>query len=626
MADFAVDDVVDDVADMDETGEGGGYVDDELDMDDDLDGDGDLAGTAPPPAEEAALAQSPLEGSTLKSLAADRAATRRTNHATTRFIAPDPRDYALRAVGDAARQVVVARFLTPCPDLAPPTRMRAVREDEGNLEERREAIKAEARQIAYENSHIGKSRRQKRNKQGYIDIPERDRKRWTVDIYTPGENGQQHGASRTHAASTGDVLGDSAAETRAADAGASVFDTECTETRQFVGTFEGKSTSRYAILLIDERARTADIVPVPPSAWYSMRQKRGRRPLKQYANADDAERAMKRKALAGNDKLTKFQEKAEEAHEKTEIGLGSMSAVHAKMEPSTEGSTRRQAPRRSRGNDGDADMEGLDFDEEFDNDDVAQVDKEEADKEDEAGDVRVDRETNEKKFRKLIKDEEIAAARPGSPASASDSDEEEDATSLDTLTGMLRKAEADKAAEQMKSPRRRTSPFSGSGSRPHSPAQSVSPKRSPTHTSSGPGLPPKPPSSRPSAPSTVLPPTYTARPGSSRMPTPGTASPSTSSAPGTPLRQEYAHLLPPPGTLPQTKHVVDVLSLMLRHRQNQPVPLKEFTRAFERVSAEQKTNLASIMKQVAQLSELQPGSKVYFVSLKPAFDPTSSSS
>jgi hypothetical protein len=620
MADYVADDVVDDAADMDETGEGSGYVDDELDMDDDLDGDGDLVGTAPRTAE---APQAQFDSNASKSLSSDRADTRRrTGNAAVRFNAPDPRDYALRAVGDEARQVVVARFLTPCPDLSPPTRMRAVRDDECNPEERREAIKAEARQIAYENSHIGKSRREKRNKQGYIDIPERDRKRWTVDIYTPGENGQ-NGASRTHVSSTEDCFGNAAATTAATSgalASASVFDTECTETRQFVGTFEGKSSSRYAILLVDERARTADIVPVPPSAWYSMRQKRGRRPLKQYANSDDAERAMKRKASAGNDKLAKFQEKAEEAQEKTEIGLGSMSSVHAKMEPSTVGNTRRPAPRRSRGNDGDGDAEGLDFDEEFDNDDVAQVDKEEADKEDEAGDVRV-----EKKFRKLIKDEETPAARPGSPASASDSDEDEDANSLEALTGMLRKAEADKGTEQTNSVRRRTSPFSGSGSRPQSPAQSVTSKRSPTHASTGPGLPPKPPSSRPSAQGTVLPQTYTARPGSFRMPTPGTASPSTSSAPGTPLRQEYVHLLPPPGTLPQIKHVVDVLSLMLRHRQNQPVPLKEFTRAFERVSVEQKTNLASIMKQVAQLSELQPGSKVYFVSLKPSFDPFSSS-
>jgi hypothetical protein len=104
------------------------------------------------------------------------------------------------------------------------------------------------------------------------------------------------------------------------------------------------------------------------------------------------------------------------------------------------------------------------------------------------------------------------------------------------------------------------------------------------------------------------------------MSTPVLPSPSPGSAPSTPLRQEYAHLLPPPGKEPEAKHVIDTLAAMVKARGG-PVPLKEFTKLFDTNTPAKKKGLTLIVKQVAQImtmeqtglestSQVEPGAKV----------------
>jgi hypothetical protein len=530
-----------------------GYVDDDLDLDDD-----DEVLDAP------AVAPSSQETPTASSLPP-----------------PDPRDYTLHVAGEAERALVVARFLTGCPDLSPPTRMRMVRDGEEGPDGRREALEKEGKQWQYYRSHVGRERRAIREKQGFTEIPDRDRKKWHLQIVN--EDDVRPGA----AASTGGAREEGGEE-------ASYFERNPGCTRQFEGSFEGKSSSRYGVLVVDERTRSASIVPVGPYAWFSFRQKRGRRvgAPKAEQSTEGAEKKIRKKAEAGARKLAKYQAKGELAQEAAELGQGSLAGVRAKRENAMVGIHRGRARRAE---DGESGREGLDFDEEFANDDVAQVEREEEDEKAPAVERGAD---YLKKFRQMIKDEDAAVgavgSRPTSPGGESDDGDD----------GGGRGAGLGAGSSLPTSPNRR--------SRPSSPE--------------GHGLPPKGPGAAAAAAAAAAGAGATAaarggggtssRPASERL-TPGIASPGPGSVPGTPLREAYAHLLPPPGVLPEDKHVTEVLRAMIAARAPDPVPLKEFTHVFDRSTQAHKKNLMAILKRVAKLVELTPGSKIYFVSLLP---------
>lgn len=613
-------------------GEEGGYVDDDLDLDDDV-LDGDIGGDV---SKDGDL-RSAKKDSTL-----DQHDVRQDSvHAAVENKDSNPKDYKLSVASKDERDFIVARFLTPLPDLSPPCRMRALREKEESLEARKDAIKADRKQHMYYKSHLGKKRTEVRLKQGYTEIPDRDRKRWTVDVYDPQEansadgKATQHSGLKANGVDSAGITQTSSSTSRPSFASGSngsrveidsstpqsssggplseqkstVFDTNISDTRQYVGSFEGKSSSQYAMLVIDDRTRTAKLTPVGPYSWFSFRQKRGRRPVRAQT-IEGAERALKKRADAGMGKISKYHENAGEAQAKAEFGLGSMTAVRAKRENAKIGIFRGQETKIKKGES--VQGEGLDFEEEFDNDDVAQVDKEEEEDPEESRVVDGDSEANAKKFRKMIKDEDTkSASRPQTPGSDSEEDYELSQLGADQHSP-AQNAGTDAPQGQ--------SPTSSRGSHTKSPRNGGSPSRA-TNTA-GHALPPRAPGSRTSGPQVstssgvvVTGASAGLRPASTRVSTPMISSPSSSSNPGTPLRQEYAHLLPPPGQLPTAKHVTDVLSAMLQTR-GQPIPLKEFTRIFERDTPEQKQNLASIMKQVAQLTVQEQGSRVFYVSLR----------
>jgi hypothetical protein len=553
-----------------------GYVDDDLDLDD----DDDVMETTPTAADAAATAAGSAAGPAVAALPSGPA-----------LPPPDPCDYALRSAGEGDRAMIVARFLSTCPDLSPPTRMRMLLDGEEGPEARAEAQAKDRKQWAYYRSHIGRERRAIKEKQGFIDIPDRDRKKWRLDVVNEddvrGSDAQGGGGSEGPGGADGE------------EDKTCYFERYPKCTRGFEGSFEGKSSSRYGVLMVDERTRTASLVPIRPYAWFSFRQRRGRRvTAKVEQTTEGVEKKIRKKAEAGARKLAKYQAMGELAQEKAEYGQGSLADVKAKKENAMVGIHRG----RARANEDRKEArEGLDFDEEFADDDLAQVEKEE---EEETAPAVSRGQDYLKKFRQMIKDEDTAAGAQGAPSSrpgspGSDDDEADATVKLEKVGG--------------------SRPTSPGGSRPTSPS-----RRSRPNSPAGRSLPPKGPGARASkagaAGGAAGGSAAGSRPGSDRL-TPRMPSPGSGSTPGTPLRDAYAHLLPPLGVLPEERHVVDVLRAMVAANAPGPVPLKQFTRVFEHGTKAQKKNLMAtlkpILRRVADVIETPPGSKVYAVSLKP---------
>lgn len=451
----------------------------------------------------------------------------------------DPRDYVLRAVGGMGREYVVARFLTRRPDLDAAGGMRLFRDGEGTERGRKEGIERDRKQHLYYNSFSGRRRQERYKTQGLVSIPDRFRKGWTMEVMPSGHK---------------PLKGPNPPEGEEVE----------TDMDVYKGSMDGKTPSSYAIMVLNEDNRTVDVIPVGSYSWFSFRPERKR----VSANvAEDAEARMAKRLKKDENRLNRFQAKYEGAQERIEQNLGGFAredVAHEKV--ATIGIRRRVKPEQQDGEDEEG-REGLDFDQEFDNDDVAQIDRDDVEKTTDSRDLG-DAKRNAIEFRKMIKDEikdEPVQSRPGSPGSESDEDPQEQSRSA-----------------------------------------SPSPSRPPTGSRS-----PSPPRSQRGAnvPGGSAPP--------SRMPTPMMAS--TSSRTGTPQRQDLAHLLPPSGTLPTARHVTAVLSSLLKQRKN--VLLKDALQFFERNTAQQKKNLIDIMRKVGQLTELPAGSNTYYVALK---TPTSS--
>lgn len=499
-------------------GGGGGYVDDDIDLDDDDADDEPLTATA--------------------GRAYERNASRGVKRAVPETPVAKESDFLLRAGAKPGREYLLARFLTGKPHLDNPGYVRMYRDKEGTVNGRAAGIAADKKQQNYYNSYVGKRRLARYQNQGLSTIPDRARKGWTLEVTKSGVQPSKPPPPPLDRS------------------GAPSYPPEADV---YVGTFDGNSGSSYAVMVMNEDNRTVDVIPVGRHSWFSFRAvRRGG-----AANSEQAEAMMAKLQKKGDTRMNRWQAKYEDAQERIENALGGYSRFDEKRNTAVIGLRRKVNAKIEAENERGG--EGLDFEEEFDNDDVAQIDKDDVEKDTDRREVR-DVKRNAELLRKLIKDEPNMS-RPSSPRSESDED-----------------APDGSGTERSKPPSRSPSPSRpGSGSRAQSPTRNRK--------------------ALPNGPSRATP------------PIPRSTSPSNAgSRAGTPQRQEFAHLLPAPGTLPTATHVVAVLKALLR--QKGVVNLKELLPFFERNTVQQKRNLTQVIKEVGQLREETPGSKNYLISLK----------
>lgn len=554
-----------DAYDPEEFQGGGGYVDDDLDLDDD-DDDEPLMTSASRAAEST---RSPVASKPNKRRAKPGASPIKPDLKKQKASAPHPDDYLLRAAGvGGVRDFVVAKFVTRVPDLSDNPHLRLYRNKEPTAQARKEAIEADRKQQMYFKSFSGRRRLERYEKQKIVTVPDRYQSGWTMEV-TPkhihDDKLRRAQARKESAALTsGPLAGGSAKppglnQSDPAENGDSNVPAD-PDVDVFEGTFDGKSTtSRYAIMVLSEGSKTVDVVPVDEYSWFSFRANRA-----QGADSESAEVRMAKAVKKGENRISKFQVKYEEAQNIREQNMGDNTRIKNSKDFAAIGI--RRSSNTQTGDEDDA-KEDLDFEEEFDNDDVAQIDKESVEKTEKR--VLGDAEQKAKDFRRMIKDEP-AAQQPTSPRSDS-----EDETPKD---------------QNSKSPSRSPSP-----SRPAS--ASRSPNRSTRPSLSGMS---KNQASRGATPRTATP--LVASP-----------SPSRSSPRGsTPQKLDLSHLLPPPGVMPTSEHVIAVLRVLLQGKQR--IPLKELVRYFEVKTKEHKANIINALKQDAVVVADPVKSKNFYIS------------
>lgn len=478
--------------------------------------------------------------------------------------AAHPNDFLLRASGSGdLRDYVVAKFVTRVPEFADGAAVRLYRNTEATADGRKNGIEANRKQQLYYKSFSGRQRLARYAKQGIVTIPDRYRKGWTMEITDPEKQAQNPPLSSFGGLPVPGAVGSGAGDPTSRDIqpdgdenAAVATDGIDPNADVFAGTFDGKSTSRYAIMILEEGSKMIDVMPIDEYAWFSFRTNRAQG----GDTAEELEHRVGKAAKKGQNRMNRFQVKYEEAQGIREQNMGDNTRIKNSKEFAGFGIRRGKAKAEPEEGGG----EEMDFDQEFDNDDVAQVDKETVEKTEPR--VLGDAEQNAKDFRKMIKDEPISNSRPASPGS-----------------------ESDEEATQRRSPT--------SASRSPSPSREVGSSRSPNRS------------------------TKSTPPTTSRQPTPMGASPATfgvSPSPRSPRgntsKQDLSHLLPPPGVLPTARHATAVLTVLLKDQNR--IPLKEVLHYFERKTKEQKANLQRVLRQVAAVTSDPSNPKNYFVALK----------
>lgn len=539
-------------------GGGGGYVDDDLDLDDD-DDDEPIMGAARSKSNISVAPSAPAPAPAPKRKAKSDIRKESAPIKRKKVDGKDPRDFLLRAAGTREeRDYVVTRFVTRMPDLTDTPELRLYRNTEGTEDGRKAGIEADRKQQLYYKSFSGQRRLQRYKKQGLVTIPDRSRKGWTMEV-TPrdivdkkAQLQKVRGVTKANGSASGATP--DAAENDPVSALDALTDV-------FSGTFDGKSSSRYAFMVLNQNDKTVDVVPVDDYCWFSFRANRSQALV--GTSVVDAEARMAKKVKMGENRLSKFHVKYEEAQGAVEQSRGDNTRVQQNKEFAAFG-IRRSRKAKAENEEEDEAREDLDFDQEFDNDDVAQVDKESVEKRENR--VLGDAEKNAKDFQKLIKDEPITS-RPGSPGSDS---------------------EEDGGQERASNGRSRSPSPSGIASKSRSPSRSAN----------------------------------TSAPSSSRQVTPSVMSPSPTRSPrgNTPQKLDLSHLLPAAGTLPTVQHVTAVLSVLLQNKKR--IAFKEALLYFERKTKEQKQNLIGVLKKVALVTADPPNSKNYFISWKKSAAPT----
>lgn len=557
----------------DEVVEGGGYMDDDIDVDDD-DDDEPLVSLAPKPRSSTLTKpKQPLQ----KKRPKPQANLAQPSPKKKRVSDPDPRDYELRSMstGDT-RDFLVARFLENPPQFHEDTHVRIYRENEDTEEGRKNGLEAHHKQKAYYNTFAGKRRLERYKNQSIVHIMDRHKKGWKMDVTTKdiAQQIEEHRKKKIETRKK-NALRNGTANSMGGNQNNQEEEPEDltqNELDSFVnsysGAFDGKSTAPYCMMILNEGTRKVDVVPIDNYAWYAFRANRQKPKDPEATEAAEARylKLMKKK----EQRLNQFQAKYEEAQMEREQAMGDNSRVENSKEYASVGIRRSKvAQARAKRESDDLITEGMEFEMEFDNDDVALVDKETIAKNENR--ILGDAEQQAREFRKLIKDEP-ETTKPLS----SGSDSEEDPASRDSPS-RSRSASPSPGHSASQSPRRSVSPSPGQGK----PKAARPPIRPNKPTATGPNR---------------------------RSPSPG------GGRERSPTPVDVSHLLPPRGTLPNEDHVRAVLSHMLREKTR--VSFKLFLKNFERNTQVQKDNLTRILRQIAQVEADPVRSKNYFISWK----------
>lgn len=541
---------------------GGGYVDDDIDLDDDDDDEPLIVSPSKPVvsavphsikrrAKPLIIPPSPAKKPRV-----------RTAH---------PNDFQLRAAGTgAAKDYVIANFLSRMPDLTDSPHVRMYRENEMTLDTRNQGLEAHKKQLAYYGSFSGKRKLERYKKLGIETVPDRKRKGWTLEVaphsiaekVATGRKADMVKKAQAQPGTPGDSSSALAPDDAATAANTPVWDSYVDT---FRGVFDGKTVNcGYAIMVMNKGTKVVDVVPVGDFSWFAFRPNH----VGGVDKMDEADAPKPKKKKTELTRMEKYQARYFMSQAKREHDLGDDTRLQMGAEDFARVGIRRSGkPQESVEEVGEAD--GLDFDEEFDNDDVAQVDKESIQKP--VTRVQGDAEQLAKNFRQMIKDEP-ESLRPRSPGS--DSEEEAGAS------GKNRSATP-------------------------SPSRPSSATRSPNKVSK----------SRP--------------PTGQRMATPLGASPSSASpSPGrssrgsTPKKVDLGYLLPPAGVLPTSDHLSAVLSVLLKGKQR--ITFKEYCSYFDCGSKAKKDNLVMQTKKIAIVTADPKKPKRHYISWKTA--PSGSSS
>lgn len=542
-----------DVETFDQPAAEGAYMDDFLDDDDDDDDDDDeplISSTARP-------APSRRRSPTTSPLAPPAKRARRPPSTSSRPPPPPPpesaprsSDYTLRAAGPSvtaqAREYIVANFRDNIPDLDG-MNVRLYRDGESTADGRRAGLQAHNKQTAFFQSYSGQRRLMRYQKQGIVSIPARSSKTWHLEIAPPHvatalEKAHQASieSKRTRADfSNSSTTPNSTLNLTPLQSG-SKEDTEKIaalreQVHTFTGSFEGKSSSRHALMFLDRARRTVDVVPIGDCSAFSFR------PDRRAQQDEDVNQGFAR-VVAGEKKvdkrLNRFQAKYEIAQAAREHALGDNTRIINDTE------TAHVGIRRIRKGNEKEEAGEIEFEKEFDNDDVAQVDPESEVKPEKR--VIKDPDQSMRALRRLIKDEEVAPVQTKGPGS--DSDEEE------------------RSPTQSPSQSRAQSPNQPA---PSSPSNKVTPSPSAPLASSG---------TAPQRTTPVIPSPSLASPASPRS-TPGNAS----------QKLDLSHLLPPSGTKPTAQHIGAVLTALTEKVEK--VKLKELMDYFKPSKSQSNTNL-----------------------------------
>lgn len=592
--------------DMEAVSGGGGYVDDDIDLDDDDDDDDEPLVTAhrvtKPAAQGAPSSSRPPHAPTPRSKKRGRVPTGPAAPASKSEARPaqrkrvekpeDPRptDYKLRAAGlNGAREFLVAHFRSGVPSFTDSDgdsiHLRLHRSGEHTVTERAEALKEDKKEVTHMNSYTGQRREARKMKQGRITIRRRMQKEWKLEV-APKEVSEKLVEDRQQRIEKRLKRGDEPGsadkpDTDTTDAKAEEGEGENDEPTanelsklltSYTGHFDGRTSSRYAIMVMNAADRTVDVIPVEEYSMFSFRADQVPT-LKTAEEVESLSRKMRTKR-ENSSRMSHLNERYASVQVKRELAMGDNSRLMANPEVYNAGIKRG----KSNANDRDGGGEGMDFDLEFDNDDVLQVDRELIPKQQKV--LVRDEEAAARAFRQMIKDE---PAPEKEMQRAEQSDSEEDSPSQQ---GDGNKSDPESPSSQSQQPSRQPSPREN--------ATVSVPTKTPT------------PSGVDSLRATPL------------MRTPSNASPSTTTPRGsTPQMLDVSHLLPPAGTPPSEEHVVAVLTALTKDRGLPHMPFKEFMRYFD-LKGDRKAHIMGILKRIAAVMQ-DPKKKTkasYLVALK----------
>lgn len=535
----------------------GGYVDDDIDIDDDDDDDEPLlrsSRTSAPPTPKL------LKKRVRTPTAADGPQAKKLKESDEHA-----NDYYIKAAGNIAdREFVIAKFMDRAPDLAESPNVRMFREGEETVKTRAIGLEADKKQKQGYTTFTGSRKLERYRNLGIINVSDRAKKGWAIEVAPQNVADQLAQKKKARMQKKAATMSQGKVDEEPQSPEPVDEQELLTKVDTFNGVFEGRNTrTSYAFMVMQKGSKTVEVYPVDDTAWFTFRAKRNLPPaLRASANEIKPKKQSKLEA-----RLQKYQERYEVNRAWREHDMGDDTRLQKHSDGVSSFGLRRKA--RAGPDDEGGQAEALDFDEEFDDDDVAQVDKEMIQK---PAKYIHDQEKRRYDLKRMLKDEPMTA-QPASPRS-----DDEDA---------------------LRSPRSR------------------SPSPSSSRPPSGPRISPKSKKS----PQSVSPNESASRPTSSRNVSP---SPNRSSRGSTPKRKDLSHLLPAPGVLPTEDHVRNVLLALVEGKKR--ITLNKVCSYFEIDTPQKKANLSDHLKQLANFTKDPNNPRKVFLIPRSRGTPASSAS